>query len=307
MIELLKKYKIQIAEVVSPIFLVIVIFWYWRYGLEPPLINYGLQLSSIVLMAIIIYLAAKLIRDSKKNTIKNSLLFLRLLWPFILMFLIYINFRASMYQNKIPEVDQKLLAIDQWLFNDVNIHFKLDNWRSDFLTRWFSLAYLSYFIYYLLVPLLLFIKKHTKAVYDCVLSTILASYVGFVLYNIFPATGPWYWWGTLASDQNVDKLTEVVSNLVVNHGNRIDAFPSLHVAVTTIFIFYLFKYHRRIFWLLSPLLISIYPATVYLRWHYVIDILAGFILSLIVLWLVPKINNQWFKLINWSKHYESST
>ncbi len=300
MIDLLKKYQVQIAEIIGPIFLLIVIFWYWRYGLEPPLIKYSWQLLITIFTIPLIYVVGILVSKNKSDSVKDALCFFRILWPFIFIFLIYINFRVSMYQDKMPTVDQKLLEIDQWLFNDYNIHLWLNNWRSNALTTWFSIAYGSYFFYYLLVPGLLFIKKKIKAVYNCVLAAILASYIGFVMYNIFPATGPWYWWNSLTSGQDVNKIIEFISDLVVYHGNRIDAFPSLHVAVTTIFAYYLFKYQRKIFWWLSPLIISIYPATVYLRWHYVVDILAGFILAILVLWLVPKINNQWFKFINWN-------
>ena len=58
-----------------------------------------------------------------------------------------------------------------------------------------------------------------------------------------------------------------------------DAFPSGHAAVTLVVQWYAFRYfQRRGFWLL-PLTVALLFSTVYLGYHYAVDILAGAVLA----------------------------
>ena len=54
-----------------------------------------------------------------------------------------------------------------------------------------------------------------------------------------------------------------------------DCFPSLHTAVTLVIASALYRYARPLFLLFLPIVITIPLACVYLRYHYVVDVLAG--------------------------------
>jgi len=72
-----------------------------------------------------------------------------------------------------------------------------------------------------------------------------------------------------------------------------DAFPSLHTAVTLLTLAFAFKYLRWLFWLLLPVCIGLLVATVYLRHHYVIDLIAGVFLALAAYLIIPRLERWW--------------
>jgi membrane-associated phospholipid phosphatase len=66
---------------------------------------------------------------------------------------------------------------------------------------------------------------------------------------------------------------------------RRDVFPSMHVAFSFLVWLYAYRHSRRLFWVLSPLVLSLWVSTVYLRYHYLVDCVAGFVLVPLCLYL----------------------
>ena len=57
------------------------------------------------------------------------------------------------------------------------------------------------------------------------------------------------------------------------------AFPSLHAAVSLVALVYAWRYVRAWFWVLLPFCLGLWVSTIYLRHHYVVDLLAGWVLA----------------------------
>jgi membrane-associated phospholipid phosphatase len=66
---------------------------------------------------------------------------------------------------------------------------------------------------------------------------------------------------------------------------RRDVFPSMHVAISFVVWLYAYRSSKKLFWILSPLILSLWFSTVYLRYHYLVDVLAGLVLAPISYWL----------------------
>jgi membrane-associated phospholipid phosphatase len=62
-----------------------------------------------------------------------------------------------------------------------------------------------------------------------------------------------------------------------------DCFPSGHTELTLLVLYYARKFHRRTFWWILAPATAIIISTVYLRYHYVIDVLAGALVALAVI------------------------
>jgi len=127
-------------------------------------------------------------------------------------------------------------------------------------------------------------------------TTILCFYSGYFLYVIFPAAPPRF---VLIGEFTktftggiITNASDSAINAVLPQTSRC-AFPSLHSAVTTVSLVFAFRYLRRLFWILLPFAIGLILATIYLRHHYVIDLLAGFALCIITLWYAPRLENWW--------------
>src|SRR5574341_1176736 len=72
-----------------------------------------------------------------------------------------------------------------------------------------------------------------------------------------------------------------------------DCFPSLHNAITLLVLIFGFKYHRKFFWGFLPFGLGLFLGTIYLRYHYGVDLLSGWILGLICFWKSADLNRWW--------------
>jgi membrane-associated phospholipid phosphatase len=66
--------------------------------------------------------------------------------------------------------------------------------------------------------------------------------------------------------------------LMTIEGTIPDAFPSGHALIAMLVLVLSWRLHRRVFWWLLPFATGLILATMYLRYHYVVDVLAAAIL-----------------------------
>jgi len=73
----------------------------------------------------------------------------------------------------------------------------------------------------------------------------------------------------------------------------LDCFPSLHTAQPLAILIIAYKYERKLFYiLLLPIMMTIF-STMYLRYHYGIDVIAGIILAVFVVKIAPFVFNKY--------------
>ncbi len=201
--------------------------------------------------------------------------------------------------------DDILIRWDHWLFG-VNPTQWLGKFSNPFLTEYLQLCYILYFF----MPLAHGIEIHFKGS-DAKFMTFSAIvlftfYLSYLLYFIFPAIGPRF---TLHDFQmlNYDLpgifLTDIFRKLLdlgssIQAGSVLtpaivnrDCMPSGHTMVTLINIILAFRFKSAFRWVFAILGGSLIISTVYLRYHYVVDVLAGFLLVTLVLLIEPKIRN----------------
>jgi membrane-associated phospholipid phosphatase len=58
-----------------------------------------------------------------------------------------------------------------------------------------------------------------------------------------------------------------------------------------------YRYHRPSFYVLAPVVISLYVSTFYGRYHYLTDAIVGVLVAVIALALAPVIMRGWDRLI----------
>jgi membrane-associated phospholipid phosphatase len=71
------------------------------------------------------------------------------------------------------------------------------------------------------------------------------------------------------------------------------AFPSLHTAVSVVMLACAWRFVRPWFWIALPLAVGLWLSTIYLRHHYVVDLLAGFALAPLALYAAPRLDLWW--------------
>ncbi len=210
--------------------------------------------------------------------------------PFLLIVFIYENMHDV--AGHVMDVDfaQVMYNWDVAIFG-IEPTIWVQRITSPLATDLFSIAYALYFAEPLFIMFLLSMWDMRKEFRRMVLGSTLTLVLGFTGYVFIPTSPPRYFIEPLFDNPArlsgiflFDKLQGAWDGLSVISGG---AFPSLHVGLSAIALLYAFRYRnlnrvsRGIFYAYLPLVLSLWFSTIYLRHHWVIDIMAGWCVAAI--------------------------
>jgi membrane-associated phospholipid phosphatase len=171
--------------------------------------------------------------------------------------------------------DAKLVAFDHW-FTGVNPSVWLEQFTRPALTEFMQFAYFTYFVYLLILGGILYYQRDYEG-YWAVMAYSAAGYVsGYVIAALFPVESPWFalagQWHRELTGGPFTALINWIEKYGRVHGA---AFPSQHVAGATAALWGAWRHRRWLFWIFLPFVACMCVSTVYVRNHYVADVLAG--------------------------------
>jgi membrane-associated phospholipid phosphatase len=120
-------------------------------------------------------------------------------------------------------------------------------------------------------------------------------YVSFIGYILFPAIGPRYALTHLYSiPLEGSFITDFVRDTLnaLEHNKR-DCMPSGHTQIVLMVLFLAYRYQKFLFYLFLPIISALILSTVYLRYHYVIDLLVGMALAIGCMIFGPRLYGWW--------------
>jgi membrane-associated phospholipid phosphatase len=221
--------------------------------------------------------------------------------PIVFILIAYENLGNLVRFINPHDADPVLKQIDEFMFGGVNPTL----WLEHYIRPWFSeIMHMCYVNYYPFLPVLgffLYMGKDYHKFRNVMVSVTLGFYLGYIGYMLVPTVGPRYFMAEMfAIDvRGTTMFSEKVYQMLVDlESTRRDCFPSLHTAITVIVTTYAFKYRRTLFWFLLPVATGIVMATMYLRYHYVIDVIAGLFLAAFCVWAGPRVNAFWYKHVS---------
>ena len=239
-----------------------------------------------------------LLKSKVGRLIKIILEFLRETLPFAFCISIYTNMHDMVHLVNPNDVDASLIAWDDYLLGFQPAIY-LEPFITPELTDFMYFSYSSFLIYILLFTMYLYVKKKKVAFRETLVSVILTFYIGYVGYVIFPAVGPKFTMShlfetSLSGTFITDRLSFLM-NYEISEYTRRDCFPSLHNGVIFLILLFAFKHEKIYAYLFFPFAIALFISTLYLRYHYFVDMIAGFLLAIIIFYFGPVMNNHWEK------------
>ena len=195
--------------------------------------------------------------------------------PILFVVLIYESL-GNLIQYLQPDVDPQLIQIDFYIFG-VHPTLWMEQWIVPWLTDILSLAYLSYYFIPVVFIAVLYMKDRMTE-FDRVLFVLaFGYYISFIGYILFPAIGPRYAMTSLYSvPLEGSFITDFVRDTLnaLEHNKR-DCMPSGHTQIVLMVLFLAYRCERILFSIFLPIVCGLILSTIYLRYHYVIDILVG--------------------------------
>jgi membrane-associated phospholipid phosphatase len=184
--------------------------------------------------------------------------------------------------------DTTFSELDARLFGDFPHLWRGVLGRPSWFVDLNSIAYVSYYLVPIVVAVVLYRQSARSEFRRVVFTLALTFYASYVGYFVFPTIGP-----------RVPQAESLLIGGALSHGVRVfidfaertrtDAFPSGHTAVALVCLYFAWHASRRVFAAVLPFVGGIVFSTVYLHYHYVIDVVAGAVLAAGCTWLGPRL------------------
>ncbi|HUL44018.1 MAG TPA: phosphatase PAP2 family protein [Bacteroidota bacterium] len=228
-------------------------------------------------------------------------------YPVPTIFLVFKEMYIIIQSLARPDCDPLLIAIDHALFG-THPTVWLGAHSSPAVTEILQVAYVSYYFIMLTVGIETF-RDQDRSKFSYVLFLIVygffLSYLGYVA---FPAIGPRFTLHDFSQLNNELPGVWLTNGLrdIINAGESIppnvsnaalyaqrDAFPSGHTEMTLISLYLAFHYRLKSRWVLLVFGSLLIISTVYLRYHYIIDVVGGILFMLFAVWSAPILFHWW--------------
>jgi membrane-associated phospholipid phosphatase len=199
--------------------------------------------------------------------------------PVIFVILIYDSL-GDLIQYLHRDIDPWLIRIDLFIFG-VHPTVWMERWIVPWLTDIMSLAYLSYYFLPVTLAIVLYARNRMAEFHMAIFVLAFGYYLSFIGYIFFPALGPRF---TLTHLQTVPLEGSFLTDLVrdglnaLEHNKR-DCMPSGHTQIVLMVLYLAHRHERPLFSIFLPVICGLILSTVYLRYHYVIDLFAGAVMA----------------------------
>ena len=167
---------------------------------------------------------------------------------------------------------------------------------SMYLSEWWpwlpfsEVLHLGYFAYYAVVPAALigaYVTRGYDALARASFGVAAAFFLCYLIFAVFPVAGPRYEFVRIGGEISEGTLYGLVHSILESGSSEGTAFPSSHIAASLAAVLGAAREDARWFWLLIIPEIALALGTVYGRFHYAIDAVAGLALALAVWALTP--------------------
>lgn len=254
-----------------------------------------LLLPHFAVRIIVLIVACSLAMLNTKYEGNRFILFLRNLYP--LLFLGFFYTETSCMKNIIfhNNLDYYFYNAEQnlWHCQPSAVFSKIMN--QDWFNELMNICYFSYYIIIGLVCVALYFSSSKKA-QKGIFIVIVSFYMYYLIFAILPVVGPQYYVPDAISTIPPHFFGKLMHNIIISYEQPTGAFPSSHVGVAFIISYISYNYIKKLFFITLPFVIGICFATVYIKAHYLVDVVAGIISAPIFIHLSKKIYDKFTTL-----------
>jgi membrane-associated phospholipid phosphatase len=190
------------------------------------------------------------------------------------------------------DFDGALAAIDYRVFGaHPTVWLERLTWPP--LTELLQLCYPTYYVLPIILGAVIWRSGNRERYRFWVFVVTFGFYISYLGYIAVPAIGPRFLSEIVGAQTK--PLTGVFLFQVVREaldraeGLTRDCFPSGHTEMTLLTLYYARRFHHKTFWFFLPLGTAIILSTVYLRYHYVIDVAAGVVLAFLIVVVAERV------------------
>ena len=261
----------------------------------------------LVLLDVLIILILLILISSVEGSSNGVLSFLRDWYPVPVTLIVFKELYLMVHPINPHDFDAAFIAIDRWIFGTDPTRW-LTQFATPFFTELMQFCYSMFYFLFLIAAIEYYQKNRVEEFRYGMFVVLYGFYLSYVFYFIFPAVGPRFTlhsFDTMNTDLPgifmTDTMREFVNSaesIPRNAANPIDfaqrdVFPSGHTQLTLVVIFLAYQSRLKSRHFILGIGVLLVISTVYLRYHYVIDVIAGVVVMLVTIWTAPLLYRWW--------------
>ena len=281
--------ELRPADAVTIVFLFFLLVLTTIFYQRLPRAFFLISLYSVFILAQVV-----LIKVKKNGSFMSF--FYDVIFPVTCVLVIFDSLGSLVHYINPSDIDPVLIGLDFLLFKD-HPTIMLEKIMNPLLTDILQLAYTTYYFIPISFGVVLWLNNKREEFDRSVFLILFCFYLSYLGYILFPALGPRF---TIDRLQTSELRGFLVAEPIQQFLNRLegikrDAFPSGHTGIALTVLYLAYRFKRRFFWILLPVVSGLVFSTVYCRYHYVVDVIAGFGLTLITILLGERYYEWWSK------------
>ncbi|MEO6695042.1 MAG: phosphatase PAP2 family protein [Ignavibacteria bacterium] len=294
---------LEIPDVTNQLFLIIVslISLIFVKNLTEKIL---IPLINVILCLLIIYFVSHYEKKPEIEKRNRSISrFLRFWYPAFMILFCFKEIYVIMISANTVLYDSYLIRMDQWMFG-VNPTEYLSKFLNPFAVEVLQIIYGLFYVMPVIYSMELYLWHRYEELKYAIFVVFLGFYLSFLGYLCVPAIGPRF---TLHDFHNTDYelpglffaekiryLIDIGESIPQNVSNpeafaQRDAFPSGHTIIMILITYLSHKIRSRSFYFYLPYTILLIFSTIYLRYHYVIDLISGIPFVIIAILVANKL------------------
>lgn len=230
-------------------------------------------------------------------------------YTLLLIFITFEELYLMVHLINPHDLDYLLIRMDRTVFG-TDPTAVLERIATPGLTEFLQICYASFYFLWIILGIDLLRSGNKRGFFFFFFALMYGFYLSYAGYLLVPAIGPRF---TLYDFAKLNEqlpglyLTPILRH-IINSGESItnvanaaalaarDCFPSGHTEMTIITIAIAMKYRAKSAMVIIPLGTGLIFATVYMRYHYGVDVIAGALFAIFVLttasWLEAKLQTK---------------
>jgi len=193
-------------------------------------------------------------------------------------------------------LDYYVLDAEQYVFG-VQPTLWLEDFTKPWLTEWMMFSYVIYVPMYPVLCGIIYYLRGELAMEDYFFTLGLTNIFCDIGFMLFPVAGPMATIGKLYSVPLKGYVWTTLGELMRSKLHYVGGtIPSPHCAAATIMWAMAYRYHRPSFYVMTPVVLSLYVSTFYGRYHYVTDAVIGVAVAFVGLIAAPKLIILWDRM-----------
>jgi len=243
-----------------------------------------------------IFLIIQVVIIKVKHNSRFMSLFYDIVFPVACVLVIFDSLGWLVHYVNPEDIDPILIRLDFMIFKN-HPTVLLERITSPLLTDMLQIAYCTYYFIPISFGIFLLRNKQREEFNRTLFLILFCYYLSYLGYILMPALGPRFTINHLQTTELHGLIIAEPIQRLLNQleGIKRDAFPSGHTGIAVLVLYLAYRFERRFFWLLLPIVIALIFSTVYCRYHYVVDIIAGFGLTLLSVLLGEWYYERWLK------------